>query len=189
MLRAKLPVVLLSFLLTLSVSLIPSTGALVEEPPDREVLEWERWDAAPIALQAALGAVGAVGAGLLGLLSAIPSDIDEGGSTTGPLVGAAVGVTLGATLGIGVGGHVLDGDGSWLATLAGSALGAAIAFPVGYAIWDEFEGAGTTSTVAGGVLILGGGIVGYHLTSSEFIPAISVAPTDGGAHMGMTVTF
>lgn len=157
--------------------------------------EWRRWDSSTVAWQTLAGLVGGTGGFFLG----IPIGAAIGGATTdcedgewgclGPAVlGALVGAGLGSAAGVELAGDLSGGDGHFAGTLLGTVVGAGTGLLL--------IGIGGGSDVGAAIVVpaavlttVGGGIIGYHLTSSVEISGVSVTPTERGASVGLVGRF
>ncbi len=142
---------------------------LVAAPCMAHAANGDRWDGATIALQSGGGLGGlAVGTGLgvgigyaLGDASSRPGD--WGAPLAGGLIGGVLGGTLGLVLGVQLVGDAEDGTGRWYGTTLGAVGGVALFGTYLYAFADSRPPKVATAFL-GTVLLLGGPIVGYHLS-------------------------
>jgi hypothetical protein len=128
---------------------------------------WKPFDLSTVAVQAVSGAALAASAVALGL-STLPKHPHE--NYLGDFAGYFFATTLGSVAlptGIVIGGELMGGNGEWLSTIEGCAVGAGLgSLPViaGTHYPNAF-------LVFGGILLLSGGIVGYNLSASPLYEA------------------
>lgn len=188
----KLIALLFSAIMSIVMVTANTTTAYAQSTPVEESSsddpQWERWDAGPIVVQSVAGAAGGLAVGLLSAFVAF-----EAGDGDAAILMTAAGTVTGSAIGVWLAGSLFDGDGSFLWTLGASVLGAVVTVST-VLLLDEASGGNDDASAAftaigGPVLVVGGGIIGYHLSSSEVIPGVSVAPTDGGAAAVLSWTF
>lgn len=156
----------------------PPQEVTMEEPPGRGLRI-----GMGLVFGAAAGAAGGLAGGLLGGGALPDSSLQPLGATW---TGAAIGFGLLAPLGVVVSGWLFDGDGSFLATLLGDAVGAAVGAA---AVWLG----GTSGTPLLFTLPLLGSVLGYEVTSpsakSMVKVSASVTPLRDGALLGLAGAF
>ncbi len=169
-----------------------SSNSDVSKSTGESYQAWERWDGEVVGWQATNGLIGGVLGGAAGLgvgyLFASGAS-NQGVANASALIGAGLMFPVGAAMGIYFTGSSFNGDGSFGVTaLSATALG----LVTGLFGFSAF-GVESVSAIAGGsafalVGVLGGGLLGYQLSSSsELSFSASFMPTAGGAQAGVAV--
>ena len=173
-----------------------STEANVESSTQNTpYVTWTRWDGGTIAWQSLGGVLGGGGGLFIGafISAGLACSSDDAGDFCGlggAIIGGTFGLGLGTSVGIQLAGSASGGDGKYLGTLAGTVAGGTVGAIVAVSLADQDT---TVASVAAfstfTAATLGGGILGYHLTASTEVTGLSLAPTDGGATVGIAGRF
>ena len=154
----------------MSVRVIMICLMVVAAPSTARAADGDRWDPKTMALQAGGGLGGlAVGGALgialgFGLGSAAASPGDWGSPLAGAVIGGGLGGTAGLVLGVQLTGDAEDGTGRWYGTTIGAVGGVALFGTYLYAFRDS-RPPKVATVLVGAALVLGGPIIGYHLTA------------------------
>lgn len=175
-----------------------SSARSTSELDSGQKVQWRRWEGSTIGWQilagVAGGTVGLFAGGFVGAAidNAVGGCDPEWGCLSGGIYGAFLGPILGSWLGVELAGDLSGGDGHFAGSLVGTILGGAAGATAGMLILGVEESDTDLAFLAipaAAALTVGGGIVGYHLTASTEITGVGVAPTDGGATLGITGRF